>query len=860
MDHNLSSSNHPASSSFLDLLNENEVDTTELLDVLAASAEDIPAATFHVSGLETLGTLDTMGDFKEGNLEVGLEIEGYEEELEDAELDESYDELEAMEEIMDESGTDIQHLISRAQASGGDLTMGTTQFWDDDFELEEFNTELRRASGIGRRKRDGGTRGGPSEPSLPPEIKAALGEANLHYINREYGEAIEIYQEVIRKNPNVHQAWVNLGLIQEELGNPAKALQLSLVAAHLRPKDGEAWKRLARMSTEQGAIRQAIYCYSKAIQADPTDVDAIWDRSYLHKEIKKYNLAITGFTKLLELAPHHTKVIDELAKIYRETNQPEQAIPLYESAMKHHFSHTAPPPSADENTFGYTELNMLAELLMMQGDHARALEVIKAGVRHLQGRQRESWWDRFEDEREFEDDGEGDGAAEGNERWDVPLELRVKMGVCRIMGGQVDEAKVGLVFLGLKFANLLLGCSNTIKASFYSRYRHVSYFITRIQNHFKYLYAQPVAAYPDLYLEVAEAFMERRLYVNALAVFEAMLDGGEAVDIEVLIQVGDCHRELGNLDNAAEYYGAVIEELPDKLDVKMALAQVYEELGEEERAFELVTQVMKSNKEAKLKKKEAALAAAATTASLSGPRTRSRIRLTTPAPSTSDTEPFSTTPSRSGAASLFDEDRDGTVPGTPGRGHRPASEKARLAAREHRAREERELEQTTLAKFEELWAVGAKLDDRRWARGERRDVFEFMRIAEGLWTDFRATKEFYPADRMKVFTGRRTWTMRRPRKSNIEEEVEMEKQVNRMASRLRGRLKGTMSEVEVEVEVDSEDVEEERMPKAPYAILLATNHRKQEAYDVLKAASDANVFYHDEGFRIGLKLVLMAVQ
>lgn len=71
----------------------------------------------------------------------------------------------------------------------------------------------------------------------------------MHYVRQEYGEAVEIYQEVIRKNPNVHQAWVNLGLIQEELGNPAKALQLSLVAAHLRHKDGDAWKRLAKMST-----------------------------------------------------------------------------------------------------------------------------------------------------------------------------------------------------------------------------------------------------------------------------------------------------------------------------------------------------------------------------------------------------------------------------------------------------------------------------------------------------------------------------------------------------------------------------------------------------------------------------------
>lgn len=82
------------------------------------------------------------------------------------------------------------------------------------------------------------------------------------------------------------------------------------------------------------------------------------------------------------------------------------------------------------------------------------------------------------------------------------------------------------------------------------------------------------------------------------------------MDVDVLIRSGDCYREVGELETAIEFYTAgkpqsnlycclrkmhptyyivVLEEQDQNLDVMMALAQVYEEIGEEEKAFDLVT-------------------------------------------------------------------------------------------------------------------------------------------------------------------------------------------------------------------------------------------------------------------------------
>jgi general transcription factor 3C polypeptide 3 (transcription factor C subunit 4) len=121
--------------------------------------------------------------------------------------------------------------------------------WDvPEGDMEEFERDLAMTTGIGKAKRKGKSRRGPREHPLTPEIKAMLGDANQHYVDGEYAEAIELYQEIVRQDSKVHSAWVNLGMIQEELGNPERALLLKMVAAHLQPKDVDTWKSLASAS------------------------------------------------------------------------------------------------------------------------------------------------------------------------------------------------------------------------------------------------------------------------------------------------------------------------------------------------------------------------------------------------------------------------------------------------------------------------------------------------------------------------------------------------------------------------------------------------------------------------------------
>jgi len=51
-----------------------------------------------------------------------------------------------------------------------------------------------------------------------------------------------------------------------------------------------------------GFSKQALYCYSKAYSLDPTNVNALWDRAILAKEIGQINTVRVALSTLLSPA------------------------------------------------------------------------------------------------------------------------------------------------------------------------------------------------------------------------------------------------------------------------------------------------------------------------------------------------------------------------------------------------------------------------------------------------------------------------------------------------------------------------------------------------------------------------------
>ena len=133
--------------------------------------------------------------------------------------------------------------------------------------------------------------------------------------------------------------------------------------------------------------------------------------------------------------------IKELAKIYVQLGDSQSALELFEEAL-----HARPDPLdsqidlEDEDTevvaeysmgaasafsrIGFEELNMMCELCFELSDYEKAMDVILTCTRNL---------------KQVLLDGNVDEAID---QLDIPLEIRVKFGICRVHQDLLEEAKV----------------------------------------------------------------------------------------------------------------------------------------------------------------------------------------------------------------------------------------------------------------------------------------------------------------------------------------------------------------------------------------------------------------------------------
>lgn len=84
-------------------------------------------------------------------------------------------------------------------------------------------------------------------PLLSQQVKGMVGEGNQAYVDGRVQDAIRIMQEVIRIEPKAISAWAVLANCQADMGLHDKALQLRIMAAHLK-HDPERWYELAQQS------------------------------------------------------------------------------------------------------------------------------------------------------------------------------------------------------------------------------------------------------------------------------------------------------------------------------------------------------------------------------------------------------------------------------------------------------------------------------------------------------------------------------------------------------------------------------------------------------------------------------------
>lgn len=392
---------------------------------------------------------------------------------------------------------------------------------------------------------------------LDPEVRMHLSQANEAFVRQDFQLALNSYLEVIKKDPKNFNAYKTLGEIYKSQGRLHECCNYWLLAANIHPWDSQFWSNVAELSSELGYIDQAIYCYTRAISADSNKrPEFILERAILYKEKKQYGRALEGFQKIHSLFPTDSNIIKNLASVYLEQKRVNDAINLYMSILDQNMR---PSESTESQvpSFDWAELNILCELYLSQHAYVVGIKILKLVARWLQDRSDEKWWDEQDNDIEFDrrrftvikQRSATDQEAAQDKEFDLPIDIRFKLGVLRLGLDQKEEAMF----------------------------------------HFDYLRDEEEIA--DLLFEAGKALEAQGYNEDAIEFLNKAYDDEEQRSTELLELMGKCNLEMGEYQQAKEIYTSLAEVLPESLDIKLALIEALYHLGDVEEAGVLLERV-----------------------------------------------------------------------------------------------------------------------------------------------------------------------------------------------------------------------------------------------------------------------------
>ena len=291
------------------------------------------------------------------------------------------------------------------------------------------------------------------------DIKARLFRANRAFMAGDLQQAKDLVSDVIRINAETHQAWTTLSSIFREEGHMDKALMSMVYAAHLRPKDAQAWLKCAGFALDVAEehpevdLTTARMCYSAAVTADPKNTDARLGRALTCHRLGHVSLAVADYNFVLARKPLDLDIIRKLAEACMDSKNVAAAAGSALAAYDVLFRHTEAFPDAGEAAqISWYDVGVYSELLACAERPRDAIFQLKSLARRLLGRGQDIFWDRWQDDdREFDEDGSR--RVEVDEYnllphhpmaygLGLPKDLRVRLAIYRMTAGDIQEALV----------------------------------------------------------------------------------------------------------------------------------------------------------------------------------------------------------------------------------------------------------------------------------------------------------------------------------------------------------------------------------------------------------------------------------
>jgi predicted O-linked N-acetylglucosamine transferase (SPINDLY family) len=149
-------------------------------------------------------------------------------------------------------------------------------------------------------------------------------------------QARQIYQQVLKVQPQHADALHFLGMLARQTGNPAQAVQWIRKSLEIFPDNPAACSNLGNALSDLKRYPEAINSYDKAIALQPSHAEAYSNRGVALNALKQHQAATASYDKAIALKPDFAQAWCNRGVALHESKRHQEAIASYDKAIALH--------------------------------------------------------------------------------------------------------------------------------------------------------------------------------------------------------------------------------------------------------------------------------------------------------------------------------------------------------------------------------------------------------------------------------------------------------------------------------------------------------------------------------------------
>ena len=161
-------------------------------------------------------------------------------------------------------------------------------------------------------------------------FKSAL----LHHSKGNWNKAKEIYEHILKSNPNNYSVLQNYGPLLSQLKEYKLAKNVFEKSLKIKPKDPLLLYNYGKFYHDQRIFEKAIKLYKDSYEIEPRNNFSMYNIGNIYFSINKLNLAISAYKNSLKNNPTNFLAYNNLANSYKQTGNFNEAIKSYKKSIE----------------------------------------------------------------------------------------------------------------------------------------------------------------------------------------------------------------------------------------------------------------------------------------------------------------------------------------------------------------------------------------------------------------------------------------------------------------------------------------------------------------------------------------------